>query len=172
MSTENKANKAAAIEQVTADEINKIMSKYDRENAFRTLPRLINGFISLVLIAFSLLQLYSTWRIIPSTHMRPLHVAIVVFLAFTFYPAKKGGFKTPRGQKISFGIDMLLAFIALAVFLYQVIFFEDLARQSRLNDWQYILGAVGIVLLMEACRRVVGLPIICVALFFLIVGFF
>ena len=172
MSTENKADKAAAIEQVTADEINKIMSKYDRENAFRTLPRLINGFISLVLIAFSLLQLYSTWRIIPSTHMRPLHVAIVVFLAFTFYPAKKGGFKTPRGQKISFGIDMLLAFIALAVFLYQVIFFEDLARQSRMTDWQYILGAVGIVLLMEACRRVVGLPIICVALFFLIVGFF
>ena len=172
MSTENKANKAAAIEQVTADEINKIMSKYDRENAFRTLPRLINGFISLVLIAFSLLQLYSTWRIIPSTHMRPLHVAIVVFLAFTFYPAKKGGFKSPRGQKISFGVDMLLAFIALAVFLYQVIFFEDLARQSRMNDWQYILGAVGIVLLMEACRRVVGLPIICVALFFLIVGFF
>ena len=83
---------AQQVEQVSAEEINQIMAKYDRENAFRTLPRLVNLFISLVLIAFSLLQLYSTWRIIPSTHMRPLHVAIVVFLAYTFYPIKKGGF--------------------------------------------------------------------------------
>ena len=167
-----KNNVAEQIEQVSAEEINKIISKYDRENAYRTLPRMINLVISAILIAFSLLQLYSTWRIIPSTHMRPLHVAIVVFLAFTFYPVKKGGFRTPRGQKISFGVDMVLAVIALAVFLYQVIFFEDLARQSRLNTWQYVIGAVGVVLLMEACRRVVGLPIVCVAIAFLLVGFF
>lgn len=167
-----KPNVAEQIEQVSTDEINKIMAKYDRENAYRTLPRMINLVISAILIAFSLLQLYSTWRIIPSTHMRPLHVAIVVFLAFTFYPVKKGGFKTPRGQKISFGVDMVLAVVALAVFLYQVIFFEDLARQSRLDTWQYVLGAVGVVLLMEACRRVVGLPIVCVAIAFLLVGFF
>ena len=167
-----KHNVAEQIEQVSTDEINKIMAKYDRENAYRTLPRMINLVISAILIAFSLLQLYSTWRIIPSTHMRPLHVAIVVFLAFTFYPVKKGGFKTPRGQKISFGVDMVLAVVALAVFLYQVIFFEDLARQSRLNTWQYVIGAVGVVLLMEACRRVVGLPIVCVAIAFLLVGFF
>ncbi len=163
---------AQQVEQVSAEEINQIMAKYDRENAFRTLPRLVNLFISLVLIAFSLLQLYSTWRIIPSTHMRPLHVAIVVFLAYTFYPIKKGGFKSPRGQKISFCIDMVLAFLALAVFLYQVIFFTEIAHQSRLTVNQYIIGAIGIVLLMEACRRVVGLPIVCVAIAFLIVGFF
>ncbi len=163
---------AQQVEQVSAEEINQIMAKYDRENAFRTLPRLVNLFISLVLIAFSLLQLYSTWRIIPSTHMRPLHVAIVVFLAYTFYPIKKGGFKSPKGQQISFCIDMVLAFLALAVFLYQVIFFTEIAHQSRLTVNQYIIGAIGIVLLMEACRRVVGLPIVCVAIAFLIVGFF
>lgn len=163
---------AEQVEQVSAEEISEIMAKYDRENAFRKLPRLVNLFISVVLIAFSLLQLYSTWRIIPSTHMRPLHVAIVVFLAFTFYPIKKGGFKTPRGQRISFIIDMVLAFVALAVFLYQVVFFDQIAHQSRLTVNQYLLGAVGIVLLMEACRRVVGLPIVCVAVAFLIVGFF
>jgi len=163
---------AEQVEQVSAEELNQIMAKYDRENAFRTLPRLVNLFISLVLIAFSLLQLYSTWRIIPSTHMRPLHVAIVVFLAYTFYPIKKGGFKSPRAQKIAFGIDMALAFLALTVFLYQVIYFNEIARQSRMTVNQYILGAIGIVLLLEACRRVVGLPIVCVAVAFLCVGFF
>lgn len=176
MSAPKKSDKVVStaehLEHVTAEEINRIMSKYDRENAFRKLPRVLNLIISLILIAFSLLQLYSTWRIIPSTHMRPIHVAIVVFLAFTFYPIKKGGFKSPRGQRISLCIDMLLALLALFVFLYQVICFDQIVRQSRLNDFQYILGAVGVVLLMEACRRVVGLPIVCVAIAFLIVGFF
>ena len=34
--------------------------------------------IYVILILFSLLQLYSTWRIIPSTHMRPIHLGIVM----------------------------------------------------------------------------------------------
>ena len=105
--------------------------------------------------------------------MRPIHVAIVVFLAYTFYPVKKGGFHTvPRGQKISFAIDMVLAIVSLCVFLYQAVFFDEIVRQSRLNEMQYVLGAIGIVLLLEACRRVVGLPIVCVAIAFLLVGFF
>lgn len=170
--TEAPEGKMEHFEQVSAEEINKIMAKYDRENAYRTLPRRINFVISIILIAFSLLQLYSTWRIIPSTHMRPIHVAIVVFLAYTFYPVKKGGFHTPRGQKISFAIDMVLAIVSLCVFLYQAVFFDEIVRQSRLNEMQYVLGAIGIVLLLEACRRVVGLPIVCVAIAFLLVGFF
>lgn len=71
------------VEEVSSDEINKIMTKYDKESAVRKLPRTINLVVSAILIAFSLLQLYSTWRIIPATHMRPLHLGIVVFLAFT-----------------------------------------------------------------------------------------
>lgn len=159
------------IEQVSADEINKIMAKYDRENAFRTLPRYINLFVTIVLIGFSLLQLYSTWKIIPSTHMRPLHVGIVVFLAYTLYPVKKGGFSSKKGWWISFGIDVVLAFAALFCYLYLVFNFDAIAMQTRYTTFQYVVGAAGIVLLMEACRRVVGLPIICVAVAFLLVGF-
>ena len=76
------------IEEVSAEEINKIMAKYDKESAVRKLPRKINFVISLILICFSLLQLYSTWRIIPATSMRPLHLGIVVFLAYTLYPVR------------------------------------------------------------------------------------
>ena len=104
MSDPNKAERpgksttAEHIEQVSAEEINKIMAKYDRENAYRTLPRRINLVISIILIAFSLLQLYSTWRIIPSTHMRPIHVAIVVFLAYTFYPDTRSRVHAARAE--------------------------------------------------------------------------
>ena len=160
------------IEEVSAEEINKIMSKYDKESAVRKLPRMINLAVSIILICFSLLQLYSTWRIIPSTQMRPLHVGIVVFLAYTLYPVRKAGFSSKRGWRISFAIDMVLAFAALFCYLYLVFNYESIARVPRLTQFQYIVGGVGIVLLLEACRRVTGLPIVCVAIAFLLVGLF
>lgn len=160
------------IEEVSAEEINKIMAKYDKESAVRQLPRQINLVISIILICFSLLQLYSTWRIIPATSMRPLHLGIVVFLAYTLYPVRKSGFSTKRGWWISFGIDMALAIAALFCYLYLVFNYESIVSVPRLTQFQYVIGAVGILLLMEACRRVSGLPIVCVAIAFLLVGIF
>ena len=160
------------VEEVSSDEINKIMTKYDKESAVRKLPRTINLVVSAILIAFSLLQLYSTWRIIPATHMRPLHLGIVVFLAFTLYPVRKAGFSSKKGWWISFAIDMVLAFAALFCFLYLVFNYESIARVPRLTQFQYVVGGVAVVLLLEACRRVTGLPIVCVAIAFLLVGFF
>jgi len=160
------------VEVVSADEINKIMQKYDKEQAVRKLPPRINLIVSIVLILFSVVQLYSTWKIIPSTHMRPLHLGIVVFLAFALYPVRKGGFAGKKGWWISFGIDTALAAVALICYFYIVFNYEGLARQNRLTDFQYVIGGVGVLLLMEACRRVVGLPIVCVAIVFLLVGFF
>ena len=160
------------IEEVSTDEINRIMEKYDRESAVRHLPRLINMAVSAILILFSLLQLYSTWRIIPSTHMRPLHVGIVVFLAYTLYPIKKGGFKGETAKKISFVVDILIAAVALFCYLYLVVNFNTIAMQTRYTTFQYVVGGVAILLLMEACRRVVGLPIVVVASLFILVGLF
>ena len=156
----------------TEQEINDIMAKYDRENALRKLPRALNLIVSLVLIAFSLLQLYSTWRVIPSTHMRPMHVAIVCFLAFALYPVKKGDFRSETGRRIGLIVDLLLSALALFVFLYQVVNFEAIAMQTKYTPFQYAIGAIGILLLLEACRRVAGLPIVCVACAFMLVGLF
>lgn len=36
---------------------------------------------------------------------------------------------------------------------------------------QVIIGLIGIVILIEACRRVVGIPILCVAGVFLVYAF-
>lgn len=162
------------VEEVSAEEINKIMSKYDKESAVRKLPRQINLVISIILICFSLLQLYSTWRIIPATNMRPLHLGIVVFLAFALYPVRKAGFSSKRGWRISFGIDVTLAVIALFCYLYMAFNYETIAHTAptRYPTFYYVIGGLGIVLLMEACRRVTGLPIVCVAIAFLLVGFF
>ena len=50
--------------------------------------------------------------------------------------------------------------------------YESIVSVPRLTQFQYVIGAVGILLLMEACRVVSGLPIVCVAIAFLLVGIF
>ena len=149
------------------EEMDAIMQKYDRESAFRTLTGFRGVILSVILILFSLLQLYSTWRIIPSTHMRPIHLGIVLMLAYLLYPARR------RSRKDTLPwYDAVLAVLSLAVYLYQVVNFDKIALQFGYTDFQLCLGLVGIVLLLEACRRVVGLPIVIISLCFVAVGLF
>ena len=154
-------------EQVDQEEIREIMSKYDRESAFRVLSGCKGLIISALCIIFSLLQLYSTWFIIPSTHMRPLHLGIVTMLAFFLYPLKRGGRKDTLPW-----YDLVLGVISLALFLYPVVFFNQIVRQNSLLPYQYLIGGVAVLLLMEACRRVVGIPIVIIATFFMLIAFF
>ena len=155
------------VEHINQEEIRDIMSKYDRESAFRVLSGCKGLIISALCIIFSLLQLYSTWFIIPSTHMRPLHLGIVTMLAFFLYPLKRGGRKDTLPW-----YDLVLGVISLALFLYPVVFFNQIVRQNSLLPYQYLIGGVAVLLLMEACRRVVGIPIVIIATFFMLIAFF
>ena len=154
-------------EQVDQEEIREIMSKYDRESAFRVLSGYKGLIISALCIIFSLLQLYSTWFIIPSTHMRPLHLGIVTMLSYFLYPLKRGGRKDTLPWH-----DLALGLVSLALFLYPVVFFNQIVRQNSLLPYQYLIGGAAVLLLMEACRRVVGIPIVIIATFFMLIAFF
>ena len=149
------------------EEVDAIMQKYDRESAFRTLTGYRGVILSVILILFSVLQLYSTWRIIPSTHMRPIHLGIVLMLAYLLYPVRRKS----RKDKLPW-YDVVLALLSIAVYLYQVVFFDQIAMQFGYTDFQLYLGLVGMILLLEACRRVVGLPIVIISLCFVTVGLF
>jgi len=154
-------------ERVDQEEIREIMGKYDRESAYRVLTGYKSLIISALCVLFSLFQLYSTWFIIPSTHMRPIHVGIVVMLAYLLYPVRRGG----RKDRLPW-YDLVLALVALGLFLYPVIDFAQIPRQNSLLPHQYLIGGVAILLLAEACRRVVGLPIVIIAAAFVLIGFF
>ncbi len=148
--------------------VGEVLSKYDRESAFRKLTGLRGIIISAVCILFSLIQLYSTWRIIPATHMRPLHVGIVTLLAYLLYPFRR---KTRKDTLPWY--DILLALASLGLCLYQVVFFQKIyVIQNTLQGYEVILGAAAIVLILEATRRVVGLPIVIIACAFIAIGAF
>lgn len=153
--------------EISKDESQKILEKYDRESAFRTFTDYRGVIISAILICFSLFQLYSTWFVIPSTHMRPIHLAVVVTMAFILYPASKKMHK----DRLPW-YDVVLALLSLAVYLYPVIAFESMINQFGYTQLQIIIGIIGILLLLEACRRVVGIPIVVIAVCFICIGLF
>lgn len=154
-------------EELDGVENEKILRRFDKENTFRVFTDARGMILSIVLILFSVFQLYSTWQVIPSTHMRPIHLAVIVSLAFILYPASKKGSKTKLPL-----YDVVLAVISLAVFLYPAIAFESMINQFVYPTYQIVIGFIGIVLLLEACRRVVGVPIVIIALTFILLGFF
>ena len=125
------------------EEVDAIMQKYDRESAFRTLTGFRGAILSVILILFSMLQLYSTWRIIPSTHMRPIHLGIVLMLAYLLYPARRKS----RKDRLPW-YDAVLAVLSLAIYLYQVVNFSKIAMQFGYTDFQLYLGLAGIILLL------------------------
>ena len=109
-------------------EIREIMRRYDRESAFRRLTGFRGLVIAALCVMFSLLQLYSTWFVIPSTHMRPIHLGVVVLLAYLLYPARHGG----RKDRLPW-YDLALGILSLALFLYPAVFFGRIARQNSLR---------------------------------------
>ena len=141
-----------------------VLEKYDKEAAYRNRlkgpPALI---ISITLIAFSLFQIYTSIWTIPPQVLRAVHLAFVLFLVYMLYPARRD----LRKDKIAW-YDIVLGLLALAAVLYIPFNYEYIVRNvGNFGTLEIIAGLVGMVLLMEACRRVVGLPILIIVLLFL-----
>lgn len=156
------AGSAPGVDQALLDEI---MTKYDRESNFRKFTDIRGTIIAVICIVFSLIQLWHTFRPIPA--IRPLHLGLVLLVAFLLYPAKKSFRKDTLPW-----YDVALAVVAAAVCFYQVVNLQALNARIRLQPYELWLGAVGIILLLEATRRVVGLPIVVIAVTFLLIAIF
>jgi len=126
-----------------------------------------------VALAWSLFQLwiasplpYMVSNLIPvlnDTQTRAIHLAFAVFLAFMAYPASK---RSPRDHVPL--LDWALALVGAFAASYIFVFYRELATRpgqpTPMDVWTAVLG---IVLLLEATRRVLGLPMVIVALVFL-----
>ncbi len=108
---------------------------------------------------------------------RAIHLAFALILCFLIYPGRK---KTAN-DKISL-IDYFFVTLSIIATFYIVIDYEGLVyRQGILATanflglnirYEMILGVVGIILLLEATRRAIGLPLVCIAVIFLIFSIF
>src|SRR5690606_8364884 len=91
-----------------------------------------------------------------------------LFLGYAAYPALK---RSPRDHVPA--LDWLLALVASFCAVYLFIFYRELAQRPGLpTTLDLVMAVCGIVLLLEATRRALGLPMVILAVIFLIYVFF
>ncbi|MDC3021503.1 TRAP transporter permease, partial [Pelagibacteraceae bacterium] len=105
---------------------------------------------------------------------RAIHLGFALTLAFLIFPAV-------RGKKISV-IDVLISIVAAFCCLYIYFFYDDLVNRGGILlvkeifgfkvPVELIIGAIGIVILLEATRRAIGLPLVIIAVCFLLFSYF
>ena len=145
-------------------EAEEVLEKYDKESAFRNrLPNNLNIIIGSVLILFSLFQLYTTIWTVPLQILRPIHLSFVLLLVFLLFPAKRG-----MRKDIIPWYDWVLAGLSFACAMYLAVNYTYVIKNiGNYTMFEIGLGVVGVVLLFEACRRVVGIPIMIIVGLFL-----
>jgi TRAP transporter 4TM/12TM fusion protein len=101
------------------------------------------------------------------TEARSIHLAFGLFLAFTAYPAFKS---SPRAHIPA--VDWALALAGAFAGGYLFLFYNQIAlRPGTPNALDLIAAGAGILLLLEATRRSLGMPMVIVAAAFILFTF-
>ena len=141
-----------------------ILEKYDKESQFRTNIGKWAYVVTFLGISLTLFHLYTAYfGTLPSQKQGAVHLGTALGVIFLLYPLKKGMQKV---QKTVPWYDVILALTAMYV-TYHKIIFNDSILQSRISGYSMldiVISIVGILLVLEATRRTVGLPIVLVAL--------
>ena len=86
-------------------------------------------------------------------------MAYIVFIGYMIFPAKKG---VQKKNHIPW-YDVILMFLGSGSFLYFAFNAVDIVKRYSITTLEVVIGIIGIICLIELCRRSVGLPIIIVA---------
>lgn len=158
----NEKEKLEAQSQAEKD-AQKILEKYDRESNFRIKIGKWAWVVTFLGVALTIFHLYSGYfGTLPSQKQGAVHLGTALGLIFLLYPAKKGW---QNKQKTVPWYDVILAFSAMYVTYHKIIFFDSII-QSRISGYgaiDTIISIAAILLLLEATRRTVGIPIVIVA---------
>jgi TRAP transporter 4TM/12TM fusion protein len=135
-------------------------SAFDETGVKRDLSPIAAKVVAGVALAFSSYQLIiAAFAPLSSLPTRSIHVGFLLALAFLIYPI------SARADRKRIALhDVLLAIVAFALALYHLVFESALIQRSGdPSTTDLVVGAIFIVLLFDAARRVLGiaLPLIC-----------
>ncbi len=155
----------------TAD-VDAIMRKYDRESNTRIwegTPKLIvRGFMALCSLFFIYVTLFATF--LEQVRLTSF-VALIIIMGYLTYPAKKHNLRVNHMP----WYDIMLMALGAGAFLYYTFNAHSIISMSYggvvSSPLRIVIGIIGVLALVELCRRSVGIPILCVAAFFVIYTF-
>ena len=152
-------------EQVQELDIDEIIAKYDKESNYRKLSGLQLKLVTALAIMFSVFQLYTAiFGILPAQLQRSIHITFAFVLSYLLYPLSK---KMPKNKM--HWIDITLAIVSGLVGLYITFNYNALImRAGEQNKLDIFVAILAVLFVLEAARRVVGLPIVIIASTFLL----
>jgi TRAP transporter 4TM/12TM fusion protein len=149
--TEN--DKPTAEEVVVSEEALKKAEEFieEEEGATHKFSGWLAAGLTTIAVVMSLFHLYAAYSIVPTFILRPVHVGFTLFLSFLLFPM------LPRFRHHIKWWDVAGALLGVAVIAYMLYWGEDFGdRATSPLVWDQILGAVLIVLILEAARRTSG----------------
>ncbi len=145
---------------VDGGDLDAVMRKYDRESNTRIWTGAWRWIIGGVMALFSLYCIYMTLfsTALPETRLT-LFLGAIVVIGFLNFPLRKGAV-TPNTMP---WYDILLMILGSGCFFYFACNAKAIVLlATRIEPLHVALGVVGILILLELCRRAVGIPIMCV----------
>jgi len=159
-----------ALEGATSVDADKIMQKAEVESRYRRnfLPfwKIVIAVISVVFISY---HLYTARFGMPETiKHRALHVGFILALVWLYFPATS---KSPKNRPSY--IDIGLFIVTVVVTVYTIIARDAfLIRAGVATLDNYIFGGILILLILEACRRSVGIQLLILGIIFILYAYF
>ena len=164
------AAQAVTGEQNIAADVDEVMRKYDRESN----TRIWSGWRAVVIKIFmALFAAYCIGMTLFSTAMPeirlPMFMGFIILAGFLNFPASKHHVK-PNYLP---WYDILLMVVGAACFFYFAANAMTMIRlATRIQPIHVAIGCIGILILVELCRRCVGLPILVVAGLLIVYAFY
>ena len=157
----------------SAKDVEDLMRKYDKESNTRIWEGTPAVIVRMVMVFFSLYCIWSTLFSVAALEKRlTAFLALLVIMGYLIYPASK---HHVRHNYIPW-YDYVIMVLGAACFLYYYFSYDSLVTVltsfSRMSTLQVTIAVVGLLTLMELCRRCVGLPILFVAGALLLYTFF
>lgn len=128
--------------------------------------------VVLLAIIWTVFQLYmSSIGIMDAVKFRAWHLGFLLLFSFIFYPASK---KSVGTRKLPTIVDLVCIALSAFVIFYFLFTYDSFVREraGENTTLDIYVGALALILLFEASRRVVGLGLTFIALFFLTYNFF
>ena len=158
------AQAEAQREEESALDAETLMRKFDKESNTRIWEGTPAIIVRIIVVAFSLYCIWSTLFSVAALEKRlTMFMALVTIMGYLTYPASR---HHVRHNYIPW-YDFVLMAVGAGCFLFFCLKYDSLVKvltsASKMTPTFTIIGIVGLLCLMELCRRCVGIPILCVA---------
>ena len=143
------------------------LTAIDRESKYKIFSEKGEKLLTVVLTIFALFQLYaSISNKVPLQILRYTHLGFAICLAFLIYPATKHADR----KKLPW-YDCVLSGLFFCVVAYFIINYKALQfRAGAYTTMDVVMAGLGVLLVLTACWRVVGPPIVIIASCFFVYG--